>query len=41
LGHVARLHGAIDLQVVVPLVKRLISDPVLSGLLRMHLMTRG
>jgi hypothetical protein len=31
LGHAARLYGAIDQQVVVPLVKRLISDPVLGG----------
>jgi len=31
LGYVARLNGAIDQRVVVPLVKRLLSDPVLGG----------
>ena len=31
LGYVARLHGAIDQRVVVPLVKRLLSNPVLGG----------
>ncbi|GAF51523.1 hypothetical protein [Rhodococcus wratislaviensis] len=31
LGHLARIHGVLDLDVVVPLLERLVADPKIGG----------
>jgi len=31
LGHVARIHGLLNLDVVIPLLERLVSDPAIGG----------